>query len=76
MKADEARDEIVKEFHEAIGNNLPFHSTHEGYSVILEEVEELWEEIMKKSSLRNIALLRKEAKQIAAMAMRFMVDLT
>lgn len=51
-----------------------FNSPHEGYAVLLEEVEELWAEVMKKPGKRSQIEMFDEAKQIAAMAMRFMLD--
>ena len=52
----------------------PFKNVHEGYAVILEELDELWDEIKKKNPDKG--RLRDEAKQVAAMALRFMLDLT
>jgi len=46
-----------------------FNSTHEGYGVILEELDELWDKIKK-----NNYPYEHEAKQVAAMAIRFMID--
>jgi len=51
-----------------------FNSAHEGYAVILEEMDELWDEVMKKRVARSKSVMREEAIQIAAMAVRFMVD--
>ncbi len=48
-----------------------FHSGHEGYAVIKEELDELWEDVRKD----NIAGARAEAIQVAAMAVRFIMDL-
>lgn len=53
-----------------------FHNQHEGYAVLLEEVDELWEEVKKNQKNYNLEEQRKEAKQIAAMAIRSMVELT
>ena len=50
----------------------PMRGTHEGYAVILEEVDELWDEVKKKHP--DKAMLREEAIQVAAMALRFVVD--
>lgn len=47
----------------------PFHSTHEGYAVILEELDELWDDVRKHSGNDG-----KEAVQVAAMAIRFIMD--
>lgn len=50
-------------------------NAHEGYAVILEELDELWQEIKVKQKNRDAAKLRKEAIQVAAMAVRFVADL-
>ena len=50
-----------------------FHSAHEGYAVILEELDELWREVQSKG--RTVESLRGEAIQVAAMAIRFVEDL-
>lgn len=49
----------------------PYASAHEGWAVLYEEVDELWQEVMKKSHLRNPAAFRSEALQIAAVALKF-----
>lgn len=51
----------------------PFLSCHEGYAILKEEVDELWTEIKTKN--RSKQKMFNEAKQVAAMAMRFMMDL-
>ena len=52
-----------------------FHNQHEAYAVILEEVDELWEEIKKNHKKYDLEAQRKEAKQAAAMLVRLMVEL-
>ena len=52
----------------------PFNSAHEGYAVLLEEVEELWEEVRAKRETRSTKALRDEARQVAAMAICFMAE--
>lgn len=52
----------------------PFNSAHEGWAVLKEEVDELWVEVKKKQSMRSPELMRNEAVQIAAMAIRFALD--
>lgn len=54
----------------------PFRSPHEGLAIILEEYEELKKEVFKQHDVRSTELMRREAKQVAAMALRFMIDLT
>jgi hypothetical protein len=51
-----------------------FTSVHEGYAVILEEMDELWIECKRKVINRDD--LRKEAIQCAAMCLRFIAELT
>lgn len=51
-----------------------FHSVHEGYAVLLEEVDELWDECKAKHPDKD--KLRTEAIHIAAMALRFIAELT
>ena len=40
----EVSDLASRELERANRDNPPFHSRHEGYAVILEEVNEMWEE--------------------------------
>ena len=49
----------------------PMKSGHEAYAVILEELDEFWHEI-KHGTKENA---RKEAVQVAAMAVRYLVEL-
>lgn len=50
------------------------HSPHEGYAVIKEELEELWDEIKPDKGREFDAM--KEARQTAAMAIRYILDLS
>lgn len=50
----------------------PMRGEHEGYAVILEELDELWEEV--KAQHQDNGNLTKEASHVAAMALRFLVD--
>jgi len=49
-----------------------FASAHEGYAVILEELDELWAAIKDKE---GVEIVRGEAVQLAAMAIRFLYDI-
>lgn len=51
----------------------PFNSPHEAWAVIKEELDELWEHCKANNGRSHEA--RMEAKQIAAMAVRYMLDL-
>lgn len=68
--ASEVKDELLR----AMDNFAPFNSAHEGHSVIEEEFDELWDEIKLKQGARDVEAMRKEAIQVAAMAMRFIHD--
>lgn len=49
----------------------PFASAHEGFAILREEVDELWELVRGKQGKRDAQAMRIEAIQIAAMAIRF-----
>lgn len=68
--------EVVEELFRAEDKHGPMRSPHEGWAIIAEELDELWEEVRKKDHKRSKKLLRGEAKQTAATAIRFMLDLT
>lgn len=50
------------------------NSAHEGYAVILEELDELWSHVKTKQKNRDLDAMRTEAIQVAAMALRFAID--
>lgn len=75
MKIETVIAAILKEYSRASATNGSFHSVHEGYAILLEEIEELWDEIRLKAALRNPSNVAHEAIQIGAMAMRFLYDL-
>lgn len=49
-------------------------SMHEQYAVILEELDELWDHVKVNQRKRDLTAARAEAKQVAAMAIRFMTE--
>ena len=67
-----AETDAVAELERAIDLFPPMHSAHEGYAVLLEEMGELWAEVTLKNPSKH--RMRQEAKQVAAMALRFMID--
>lgn len=65
--------EVMYEAIRAGSKHAPMHSAHEGYAVLREEVDELWEHVKNDTGYTNDA--RKEAIQIAAMGVRYVLDL-
>lgn len=63
--------EVLAELHRARSKNAKFNSPHEGYAVLLEEVDELWAEVKANNHNRQYF----EAIQVAAMSLRFLYDL-
>ena len=58
----------------ALQNWPKFNSAHEGFAVLLEEVDELKQHVWTNQKKRNLSAMRKEALQVAAMAMRFALE--
>jgi molybdopterin biosynthesis enzyme len=63
--------EVCKEYIRSAEKHVPFfRSPHEGYAVIKEELEEIWDEIKAD----DIESQRKEAIQLCAMALKFLLS--
>lgn len=69
-----AAEDIFKEAGRASSRWPAFNTAHEGYAILLEEVDELWEHVKVKQGKRDVAAMRAEAVQVAAMALRFILD--
>lgn len=70
-------EDTEAELRKAITSYPSFHTAHEGYAILLEEVDELWAEVKKKQgSEARPERIRKEAVQVAAMALRLILDTT
>lgn len=63
--------EIRAEYERSLPKHHGFNSTHEAYAVILEELDELWDEVKRKEP--DLPAMRKEAIQIAAMALKLIL---
>jgi len=66
-------DEVGQELAAARSEHAPMNGPHEGYAVILEELDELWDEVKGRNTNRRLRM-RQEALQVAAMAVRFIED--
>lgn len=76
MTTDQALSLVRAELDRAEQKHHAFNSGHEGYAVILEELDELWDAIKAdKQYLRYSGSTAHEAVQVAAMAVRFLVNL-
>lgn len=72
-KIDEIAAEIAAEVKRAESKHAPMNSPHEGWSVIFEELEELREHVRADTGRSTEA--RKEAIQVAAMGLRYVLNL-
>lgn len=64
----DVREEVLR----ATSKFGPFRSAHEGWAVLREEVDELWEEVKHNDGYGPAA--KKEALQCAAMGIRYVID--
>ena len=71
MNAAAAATAALEELERATKKFGPFASAHEGYAVILEELDEAWDAIKANEIDKACA----EMTQVAAMALRFLVDI-
>jgi len=62
--------EVTEEYKRAASKFAPMHSAHEGWAVIKEEFDELWNAIMKNDAVN----MHEEAVQVSAMGIRFLID--
>lgn len=66
---------VRAELARARANHTPQHSAHEAYAVILEELDEFWDECRKRARDRSSSAMLTELIQIGAMAQRAAEDL-
>jgi hypothetical protein len=70
LDANGVHGEVARELASAVLKFGAFHNDHEGWAVLREEVDELWEAVKADDPMAA----RAEAVQVAAMAVRFVVD--
>ena len=62
--------DVMREIEMVQGKWSPFNSSHEGYAVILEELDEVWDDI----KANDITHSRKEMIQVIAMGFKYLTD--
>ena len=73
-RIDKIIENVKQELLNATEKFGKFHNFHEGYAVLLEEVDELWDEIKNKNHSSQKSCVESEAIQVAAMAIRIIHD--
>lgn len=68
---DTALAKVRAEVISAIERYPAFNSAHEGYAVLREEVDELWDDVKRNWPQGAV----EEAVQVAAMGVRFVMDI-
>ncbi len=68
------QEAVLLELEIAVSAYPAMASAHEGESILREELVELQVEVFKKHGQRDVSAMRKEAIQVAAMALRFVMD--
>lgn len=72
-----ALDDIEASYMKARRKHAPMRGPHEGYAVLLEETDELWDEVKRwQPDDNNHDAMRKEALHVAAMALAFLLEVT
>lgn len=74
MLPDKVMAQVMAELMRAQDKFGAFRNAHEGYAVILEELDELWDAVKMQYGAERNGEMYKEAIQVAAMAMRFAID--
>lgn len=70
MIIDDALAQIRNEYIKARIKFNPMRGPHEGYAVILEELDELWDAVKENDA----PAAKREAVQVAAMALAFICE--
>lgn len=65
---------LISEYNR-LAKKAPLHNNHEGWAVLREELDDLWNEIKKKDPDRSRDAICKEVVSLGAVAMRFIVEL-
>ena len=74
MDANGGIQAIIREYDRASSIFPAFNTAHEGLAVIEEEFLELRAEVFVNHKERSHIMMRKEATHLAAMCLRFLID--
>lgn len=66
---------VAGEYRRAVALHPRWASAHEGIALLFEEIWELWDEVRKRRDARDLDAMRREAIQVAAMAVRFVEEI-
>ena len=76
-KLNETMNAIAASYAKARTKHAPMRGPHEGYAILLEEVDELWDEVKRwQPGEYDLVDMRKEALHVAAMALAFLMEVT
>lgn len=73
LDMDRVSSSVLHELDKAVTKHKPMNSPHEAYAVLLEEMDEFWDEV--KQQVHSKSRMYKELLQISAMAQRAIIDL-
>ena len=79
LNVDGVIGEVLGEYARATEIFGPMLNAHHGFGILKEEVDELWDEVKRHNPNQLEAAklrMRREAVQVAAMAIRFIIDVT
>lgn len=66
---------IIPEYNQIICKKPPLQNRYEGWALLQQAMEQLWDEVKKDKNIHSTEQMRKEAILISATAMRFIIDL-
>jgi NTP pyrophosphatase (non-canonical NTP hydrolase) len=72
---EDIKSAVWEEIYSSTIIHKSFNSSHEGYAVLLEELDEVWEEIKKSKNYTLSNEAKQELIQVAAVAMRMINEL-
>ncbi len=74
MSESKACRDVLRELAKARKKFPVMASAHEGWAILREEVDELWDDVKGPDDSGRGGRMRAEAVQVAAMALRFIED--